>query len=454
MASKNPRFRFSRLEVILIIVIFSVVGACVILVNQFSRQLLDPSSRSRPGLNDMEKYSGGTASDLAGAGAENDGDNNGDTGTNAGFASSVFSEKSLTIAIPASGTTTDLSEIIPDGAAIPRGTDKPPVETLPDVLGDIEAELLRIAALPWGPETEKQLQNVLAKWAESDPSAALEYAMSIESRRTGTAAVSNLLAKWAQSDPAAAFNWFNNNLAENPQLLKGAVNSLFAEMAEVNPVLALNNAWQLKQKNIRDSALHSIVNQMMADGQKDQLLQYFNAMSDTTSQGMLAKAVVDQWATYYPEMTAEWIAGLNDPTVRNAAAMALISKWGYDNPGMAAQWVAGQPKDENWSVEVSRMVRIWARESPDRAATWLLTLSPPAAHLDPAVRQLVRTVMYANPEGAMAWANAISTTDQRHSLMRRVGAIWMRRDPAQASVYILSSDLPDWMKQRLLRRRH
>ncbi|MFC1453976.1 hypothetical protein ACFLQL_02225 [Verrucomicrobiota bacterium] len=449
MANKNTKFRFSRLEFILIIVILSVVGACVILVNQSRRQLSDRLSRS--GLNDMEKYSGGTDSDLAGVGAENGGDNNGGMGTNAGFASSDFSEKSLAIAIPVSGTATNLSEIIPDTATVPQVVDKPPVKTLQAASGNIEAELLRIAALPWGPETEKQLQDVLAKWAESDPSAALEYAMGIESRRTGTAAVSNLLAQWAQSDPTAAFNWFNNNLEENPQLLKSAANDLFTKMAEVNPVLALDNAWQLEQKNIRNTAIHSIVNQMMAAGQKDQLMQYFNAMSDPTSQGMLAKAVVDQWATYYPEMTAKWIAGLDDPTVRNTATMALISKWGYDNPGMAAQWVADLPKDENWSAEVSRMVRVWARESPDEAATWLLAFSPPAAHLDPAVRQLVRTVMRTNPEGAMAWADAISSTDQRHHLMRHVGAIWMRRDPVQASAYILSSDLPDFIKIRLLR---
>jgi len=163
--------------------------------------------------------------------------------------------------------------------------------------------------------------------------------------------------------------------------------------------------------------------------------------------------MVDQWATYYPEMAAEWIAGLNDPAVRNTAAMALIAKWGYDNPARAAQWVAGLPNDENWSAEVSRMVRIWARESPDQAATWLLALSPPAAQLDPAVRQLVHTVMHANPEGAMAWANAISATDQRYRLMQQVGAIWMHKDPAQASAYIMSSDLPDWMKKKLLRTR-
>ncbi|MDO9543008.1 MAG: hypothetical protein Q7J98_11900 [Kiritimatiellia bacterium] len=441
MASENTRFRFSRLEILLMVLILSVIGASVFLLSQSHRQL----SVSKPVVSD----SGDLLTDPDSQ-SVNGGDDRGAGGTNAGFVSSEFSEKSLAIVLPAPGNATN-KEVLPDGASLDLAGDKKSVNTLPASLGDIEAELRRIAELPWGPETEKQLQNVLAQWGGSDPASALAYALKLEGLRAGTTAVGNILAQWAKSDPAAAFNWFNNNLANNPQLLKGTASSLFAKMAEANPILALNNAWQLEQKDIRDTALHAIVNQMMAAGQKDQLLQYFNAMNDTTSQSMLVRAMVDQWATYYPEMTAEWIAGLNDPTVRNTAAMALIATWGYDNPAKTAQWVASLTKDENWSAEVSRMVRVWARESPDQAATWLLALSPPAAQLDPAVRQLVHTVMHANPEGAMAWANAISATDQRHRLMQRVGAIWMHKDPAQASAYIMSSDLPDWVKKRLLR---
>lgn len=454
MAGGNTRLRFSRLEILLTVLMLSVIGASVFMVNQSRRQLLNQASVSSPALPDSDKLLTGTDSQLAEDNSENDAEESGAGGTNAWSALSDFSEKSLAIALPTSGNATNnTEEVLPESSGLDRAGDKKPVNRLPAALSDIEVELRRIAGLPWGPETEQQLQNVLAQWAQSDPASALAYAMQLEGLRAGTAAVGNILAQWAQSDPAAAFNWFNNNLADNPQLLKGAANSLFAKMAEANPILTMNNAWQLDRKDIRDTALHAIVNQMMAAGQKDQLLQYFNAMNDTTSQGMLAKAMVNQWATYYPEMTAEWIAGLHDPAVRNTATMALIAKWGYDNPDRAAQWVASLPKNANWSTEVSQMVRAWARESPDQAATWLLTLSPPAAQLDPAVRQLVHSVMHANPEGAMAWANAMSATDQRYRLMQQVGAIWMHRDPAQASAYIMNSDLPDWIKKRLLRTR-
>jgi hypothetical protein len=452
MSSANSKFGFSRLEILLMVLMLSVIGASVFMISHSRRQLLDQSALS--GSAASGDYLNGTDSFPANGGPENGNVVLGAGGTNAESSGSEFSEKSLAIAIPLPGSATNSQEALADASGAGQAADrKKQAGALPASLGEIEAELKRIAELPWGPDTEKQLQNVLAQWAGSDPASALAYAMNLEGLRAGTAAVGNILALWAKADPGAAFNWFNNNLENNPQQLKGAAGTLFAKMAEANPVLAMNNAWQLQQNDIRDTALHAIVNQMMNAGQKDQLLQYFNAMNDTASQGMLAKAMVDQWSVYYPEMTAEWIAGLSDSSVRNTAAMALIAKWGYDNPARAAQWVSGLPKDENWSAEVSRMVRVWARESPDQAAGWLLAQSPPSAQLDPAVRQLVQTVMRANPEGAMAWANAISATDQRYRLMQEVGHIWMHRDPAQASAYIMSSDLPDSMKQRLLRRR-
>ena len=439
---------FSRLEILLMVLMVSVIGASVLIFGSSHRPFADGA-----GLGAGEDFEGDnfSASGRGGPGVAGSG---AAPGTNAEADPDRFNEKSMAIALPGrEGFTNGAAGELEEEGAPGSAAGKQSAAAKSPTLGDIESELNRIAALPWGPETEKQLQAVLAQWAATDPAAALAYALKLEGLRAGTAAVGNILAQWARSDPAAAFKWFNSNFADNPQVLKGAAGALFAKMAEVNPVLAMDNAWQLLDPGLRGAAVQAVVSQMMAAGQKDQLLQYFNAMSDTSAQGVLARAMVDQWATYYPEMTAEWIAGLRDPSVRNAAAMALIAKWGGDNPARAAAWISDLPRDGNWSDEVSRMVKVWSRDAPDEAASWLLSLSPPAAQLDPAVRQLVHTVMNANPEGAMVWANAISATDQRHRLMQEVGYIWMRRDPVQAANYIMSSDMPDWMKQRLLRRR-
>lgn len=452
MVKSNAMSGFSRLEILLIVLMVAVIGACVFLVNRSRRQLLEQSYAARAIAGNDYDFSAGADAYSANGGAEGAGEGRGG-GTNAGPGSSEFNERSLAIALPGADGGTNAAEGSISGASSTESGAKSATNALPAAFSDIEAELKRIAALPWSPETEKLLHNVLAQWAQRDPAAALAYALELEGWRAGTAAAGKLLEQLAQRDPAAAFAWYKQNLAGNPKLLSATAASLFGKIAETNPALALDNLWQLSQKDIRDSAAHAIVNQMMANGQKDQLTQYFNAMTDPAAQAMLARAMVDQWATYYPEMTAEWVAGLTDPAVRNRAEMALIFKWGYDNPSKAAQWVTGLARDENWSKEVNQMVSVWARDSPDKAAAWLVSLSPPAAELDPAVRQLAQAVMYNNPEGAMAWANAMYDPSQRHHLMQRVGAIWMQKDPAQASAYIINSDLPDWMKKRLLRTR-
>lgn len=448
MAYPNTQLGFSRLEVLLLTTIVVVIGAWIVFWG--GRQEWNRSSVPEPAAAGAGRLSTDPDSLSAHDGLEDDTGER-DSGTHDDGVSSEFTEPSLALALPSSGQSTNSAESLPDdGALSPSGNPQKPHDA-PAASSDIEAELQRIAGLPWGPDAEKQLQKVLAQWAQRDPAAALAYAMSLESRRAGSAAVNTLLAQWAQSDPAAALDWFTQALASQPQLLAGAASSLFAKIAKADPNLALRYVWQLPQKNIINQALDAIVNQMMANDQKDQLLQYFNAMNDSAAQSTLAKVMVNQWATYYPEMTAQWISGLADPAVRRYAAMALIATWGYDNPARAAQWVAGLPKDQDWGPEVNRMIEIWAKDYPDKASAWLATLSPPSASLDPAVRQLVRTVMHNNPEGAMAWAHALSATGERHQLMQQVGAAWMKQDPSRASAYIISSDLPIQIKKRLLR---
>jgi len=452
MSNGNPSRRLSRLEVLLTVFLVAVIVLFVFLVSQFRQQRPE---HARPAGN----ASTGPDARSAEFDPENDGGSRGENGTSAALASSEFSEKSLAIVLPDNGAATNLADAglagnSADGIAGRTSTNQAAKEAkrLTATAGDIQAELQRIAGLPWGPDTEKQLQTALAQWAATDPDAALAYAMNLESRRAGTAAVSSILNQWAQRDPAAAYEWFKQNLAGNPQMVSAALTGLFDKMAAVDPDMALRNVWQLPQ-DLRNRALQATVNQMIASGKQEQIMQYFNTLNDSSAQSMLATIFVNQWATYYPAETASWIASLTDPAVRYRATLTLISKWGYDNPAAAVDWVASLPRDQNWGAEVSRMMDVWAKDAPDKAADWLLTLFPASAQLDPAIQSLVNTVMNTNPEGAMMWSETITDTNKRYSLMQKVAAIWMKKDPERAAIYITNSDLPNSIKKKLFRMR-
>lgn len=339
-----------------------------------------------------------------------------------------------------------------DTAAAPYGAEAQETTAAGNISADVEAELRAVAAMEWGPEAEARLKRVLVLWASSDPDAALSYALRIESRRAGTAAVNAVLTDWARRDPLAAFDWYMQNLSSLPGRPDNTIGELFVGMANASLESAMTSLNKLPTDSMRNKALRAIINEYVAKGDAGRLEMYFNSRGDTAALSLLAAAQIESIALYKPEAAAAWIATLTDRYVRLKAVNTLIDKWGYDNPVRAAQWVAGLPRDEYWSEFVERMTRIWAREFPDSAAAWLLSLSPPSEQLDAAIQTLVSIVLKANPAGAMAWADVITDPDRRQNLMQRAGYLWLQKDPAAATAYILNSSLPDAIKKRLLRK--
>lgn len=322
-----------------------------------------------------------------------------------------------------------------------------------DIRAEVADELRRISEMEWGPGAESKLQGALGLWASIDPFAALDYALNIESRRTSAIAANTVLANWAKRDPQAAFEWYMQNRANYPEKLDNTVGDLFTWLADANLESALARLKELPSDSLRSKALKAIINDYVAKGEASRLEYFFISQQDASALSMLAAAQIDSIALYKPEAAAAWIATLTDPNIRVKAINTLIDKWGFDNPAKAAQWVAGLPQDEYWSEFASRMTRIWARDFPDNAATWLLSLSPPSPQLDTAIQTLVSIVMKANPAAAMAWANVITDLNKKYNLMQRAGYLWLKKDPAPATAYILNSDLPENIKNKLLGKR-
>ena len=454
MEPTRSRRSFSYLEIALFVLLVSLVGVCVFLVMRSQNGGEEYGAPDSPG---RDPESAAYSDSFTGRAGEQ----GGGTSPESGAKQMISGENAPPLALPGRDNP------LPESSAgfgetegqPARATDSPAAaggrneSSSSDPSAGILTELERLAGLPWGPDTEKSIQAALLQLAAIDPVAAIDYALGMESRRAGEAAVGAILNNWAARDTAAAYAWCKEHMAERPQLVSTALQSIFSNMAKTDPDAALRALWELPQQNMRNSDLRAVVAEMSANDQQDRLLQYYNTLPDTASRAQLAAALVDQWAVYYPDKAAAWVSGLTDPEVRRSATLELISKWAYDNPAQAVQWVAGLPQDENWSAGAGRLVEVWARQSPDKAANWLLGQSPPAARLDQAVQSLVGAVMNSNPEGAMAWAEVIVDTRRRHSQIQRVGSIWMRQDPERAAAYILGSDLPNSVKRRLLRAR-
>jgi hypothetical protein len=310
--------------------------------------------------------------------------------------------------------------------------------------------LNQLASQPLSPQTLKLFQDTLVKLGAQDPAAALAYALSVDSRRTRLSLLNTLIGNWAQSDANGAYAWALANLQDDAGAMASALRPIFGALAGQNLDNAMLSVWELPAGGGRSVALRAVVEQAVRDGSPGELAAYLAAITDSQESRLFASSLAQNWAVRDPMAAAEWALSLNDSRLRNAALGSVVGSWTTDLPEQAAEWVAQLPAGALRNQQMSRLTQTWAGFDPVGAADWLIEQQPPQPSLDPAVQGLVSTVMRSNPEGAMAWAGAISDPGLRTTTLLQVGKHWLRQNPQQATSYILAASLPPEVRARLL----
>lgn len=314
----------------------------------------------------------------------------------------------------------------------------------------IVKKLGEISNMTWSPQAEAALSSTMVQWAKLDPQSALNYALSIESRRARVNAINNVLGTWAKADPAAAQQWFLANMPQDPLAASATVRNLYTGMGKAQMDAALQTVSQLPTVELQNLALQTLMSQVVRGGDESAIQNYFATVTDPKQRDYLATSMANTWAAYQPSVAAEWVSRIADPIILNRQVSALAATWAFDDPEGASMWATSLSDPRLRYTTVQQTTRTWAREDPVEAADWALSLNPPSPQADPAVAGLVGAIMNAHPEGAMQWASSASDPALRVSLMRSVGRVWMAQNPSAASLYIQQSDLSQTIKNQLL----
>ncbi len=314
--------------------------------------------------------------------------------------------------------------------------------------------LNEIASQPWTPQNAKRFQDTLVTWGAQDPAAALDYALMIESRRARLSILGTLMGNWAHSDANSAHAWALANLQDDAGAFESALRPVFSTLASQDLDGAMRSVWELPAGSGRAAAMRAVVEQAVRDGSPSEMAAYQASIADPRDSRLFASSLAQNWAIQDPMAAAEWASSLSDPLVRNAALGSVVGAWTSDQPEKAAEWVNRLPAGTLRNQQMTRLTQTWSSFDPVGAADWLIGQQPPQPSLDPAIQGLVTTVMRSNPEGAMAWAGAISDVRIRNSTLQQVGRLWMRQNPQEASAYIATAAaLPPAMRARLLQGR-
>ncbi len=305
--------------------------------------------------------------------------------------------------------------------------------------------------MPWSPQAAALLNQTLAQWAKIDPRAAMNYALSLDSRRARVNAVNTILGTWAKTDPAAAQQWFMQNMPQDPLAADATVRQLYSGMGAENMNIALSTLWQLPTAELQKIAMQTLMSQVVASGDASTVSSYYRTLSDPLQKNYLAISMAQTWAAYQPDVAAEWLSKVTDPIMQKQGVSQLAATWAFEDPAAATQWASQLPTTTLRNPTLVQTTKTWAREDPVAAADWVLTLNPPSLQADPAIQGLVGSILYANPQSAMMWANSVADPNLRVSMMKQAGQVWMVQDPANASLYIQQSNLPPGTKNQLLK---
>ena len=248
-------------------------------------------------------------------------------------------------------------------------------------------------------ETESRLMEELLALLTNDNAAELTQALTAEQRGTpfGLAA----LERWLSSEPAKAARWMAAQsettyaqallvaraLLKNPAAVRAycdeipdgdwkqsVLKSASLELAESDPVGAINLAWRLNAEAVRTDALQTVTYDWITHEPRAALDWIIQVNDAALREGLLAVGAKAIAATD-PDLAAGWlVTAVKSEKILNDTALSIVESWAAQNPAKAAKWVALFPPQAPREAAVNLVVDRWLQFDPNAANAWLLTL--------------------------------------------------------------------------------
>ena len=262
---------------------------------------------------------------------------------------------------------------------------------------------------------------------------------------------SMLMTRWAKESPEAALAWTQKHDDWRSQWGTGTALSIYARN---NPDAAVAWAQAHPPKNKDEGNWHmaSVISGLAKDD-LDRASQLAQSMDRSEARGRAMETVLDNlFKQRGPDAARESVMALAESPYKNGILQRLADRLAEKDPASAAKWAATLPDGEAKPRVLSEVVDEWAAKNPNDAGNWLNGLGN-SPTLDEPRERFAWKVQEKDPEAAIAWANSITDERRRNETSFRLVREWMRREPDNASAWVSTSQLPDDMKERLLRDR-
>lgn len=340
---------------------------------------------------------------------------------------------------------------------------------------DLSAAATACQQLPAGAAREKAWEKILNRWIASDPAAAAALVKDLEPGDYRQEAIAALCQRWAGSDATAALTWASSLPSATEQMT--ATNQIVANWSKHDPQSAAQFASQHAELSGKVlAAIAAAWAQQDPQGMATYALtlpagetqtQYLTAacrqlaaqdlpatvgllqpLTDVALRQTILEQAAGHCDLWLLKPAANFVAALPASDDQKALIQGLLSCWAPADPASALNWLGAFPETNAQPKLVQSVINTWAQHEPAAAAQWLAN-QPAGTASDDVTNAFLTGVLAKYPAFAAQWTQSISDETRRQKLQLQVARQWLKTDPATATNWMDSLDLPEAIKQSL-----
>ena len=257
-----------------------------------------------------------------------------------------------------------------------------------------------------------------------------------------------LVARWVQSDPNGALQFAAGNRG-----FEYVAEDVFQQFAANDFNTAMSRAQAIPGGDLRYRALRGVLS-FKADSDPRGALELAATLGDFRGSESLASVIYRQWAATDPQTAALHAAEHADASGERwrSPVGPVVDTWAQQDPLAAANWSLSLKEPEAQTRSIAQVMRQWARDDPNAVANWIYGLETGTSR-DAAVAGLAQSLVVRDPQTALNWIGTITDESTRTRTLRRVSGAVMWREPENGAAMLQAAGLPaDQIRERRGRR--
>lgn len=316
----------------------------------------------------------------------------------------------------------------------------------------LAAALERIAAEPWSPATDVEIDALLASLSDLNPAFAATRVRELD---LDMPFVADVFVNWARTDPEAAISElarigsraerlevalalldvFGDDASGRERVaagLPGEERSLLivesiVSRAEYEPYAAFRDALALNEIELRRRALTEIGAVWAAQDARGAIAQAEQLPEQL--QSTFRAGVIHEWARLDSTDYLAWLSSVASPPVEAAVGIDLLAQAHFDQLMSIADTMT---PDQGQRIRFSAFAAL-AETDPDEAMARAEAMLP-GSDRDMLLMSVGSTVARSDPEAAFAWARRM--TPPSRNLMTQITVAIVQNDPERAIAFL------------------